>query len=242
MTTAQALIDALIAEYKVERDFIDALPAPSRTSHGTPEAWSALDLQGHITAWKHQTVLRLRNDPAAIIEGSEQETDQANADFFDSFANRSWDAILGDSETTHQELVDELAKLSEADLAQSDRFGWQDSLPLWGELASTLLIHPLMHLAEHAIERGDHEAAQSLADTLLGQLTPLSDSPVWLGSLYYNTACISARNGALDKAFSQLETALGHREDLVPWSKEDPDLVSLRSDERMEKMYAALEG
>ncbi len=86
MTTAQALIDALIAEYKVERDFIDALPAPSRTSHGTPEAWSALDLQGHITAWKHQTVLRLRNDPAAIIEGSEQETDQANADFFDSFA------------------------------------------------------------------------------------------------------------------------------------------------------------
>jgi len=241
MTTAQSMIEALSVEYKVERDFIDALPSASRTSHGTPEAWSALDLQGHITAWKHQTVLRLRNDPAAIVEGSEQETDQANAEFFDSFANRSWDGILQDTETTHQELIDELDKLSEADLKQTDWFGWQDSLPLWRRLASTLLIHPWMHLAEHAIEAGDHEAAQSLADAMLSRLISLSDTAVWLGALYYNTACISARNGALDKAFSQLETALGHRKDLIPWSKEDPDLISLRSDKRMEKMYAALE-
>jgi hypothetical protein len=77
---------------------------------------------------------------------------------------------------------------------------------------------------------------------MLGRLTPLTDTPSWLGVLYYNAACISARNGVLDKAFSQLETALGHRTDLIQWSKEDPDLVSLRSDKRMGKMYAALEG
>lgn len=242
MPTAQELVDALSAEYQTERKFIDELPTSSRTSHGTPEAWSALDLQGHITAWKHQTVLRLRNDPAAIVEESEAETDQANADFFDSFADRSWDDILSETDTTHQELINELSKLREADLSQSDRYAWQDGLPLWRRLAATILIHPWMHLAEHAIERGDHEAAQALGDAMLSRLTPLADTPAWMGALYYNAACISARNGRLDNAFGQLETAFGHREDLIQWSKEDPDLVNLRADKRMQKMYATLEG
>lgn len=240
MTTAQALIDALSAEYGRERAFLDELPSSSRSSHGTLEAWSALDLQGHITAWKHQTVLRLRHDTAAIVEGSDEETDQANAEFFESFADRSWDDILMESQTTHQELVDELGKLSEADLLQSDRYAWQDGQPLWRRLAGTLLLHPWMHLAEHAIERGDPRAAEALADAMPGALSPLAGAPSWLGVLNYNAACISARAGALDAAFAQLERALRQWADLIPWSKEDPDLISLRSDERLQRLYASL--
>ncbi len=76
---------------------------------------------------------------------------------------------------------------------------------------------------------------------MLAELDQLADTPSWLGALYYNAACISARAGAIDKAFGQLETALKLRPDLIEWSKKDPDLVNLRSDDRMQQLYAAFQ-
>ena len=69
----------------------------------------------------------------------------------------------------------------------------------------------------------------------------LGDDPHWTGALDYNAACIFARAGKLDGAFGLLEAALAQRKDLIEWSKQDPDLVSLRADPRMGKIYAALD-
>jgi hypothetical protein len=241
VTTAKDLIKALSAEYARERSFLDALPSASRSNHGTPDAWSALDLQGHITAWKHQALLRLREDPSAVVEESEEDTDRSNAVFFDSFAGRSWEDILNDSEATHQELTAALGALDEADLAQSDRYPWQDGQALWRRLAGTILIHPWMHLAEHALERGDGRAAVAEADAMLDHLSSLAELPSWIGVLYYNAACLSARAGQADKALSLLRQGLETRPDLVEWSKQDADLESLHSDDRLAQLYASLE-
>jgi hypothetical protein len=242
MTSVQGIIDALKLEYAGERSFIDGLPAESRQRHGTPEAWSALDLQGHITSWKHQTVLRLRDDPSAIMEESEDDTDQANAVFFDSFAGRSWDDILSQSDSTHAELIEGLQRLSDDELAQMDRFAWQEGQPLWRRLAGTLLIHPWMHMAEHALERGDEQAASAQADAMLEHFRQLSELASWRGILYYNASCLSARAGRSDRALDYLRTGLEHHPDLIGWSREDRDLESLRSDPRLEQLYARLEG
>jgi tetratricopeptide (TPR) repeat protein len=237
---AKALIDALDAEFSHERDFIDGLPESSRTSHGTPEAWSAKDLQAHITAWKHQTVLRLQEDPTAIVEESEEDTDRANAEFFETYANRPWDDVVDDANTTHQDLTERLSRLSKDQLMSSDLFPWQDGLPLWRRLAGTLLVHPWMHLAEHAVEAGDLDRAKSIADRMLATLKPVSDDPNWVAAADYNAACLHARCGDLDKAFEELETALNVRTDLIEWSKLDTDLDALRSDDRLAALYTAL--
>jgi hypothetical protein len=185
--------------------------------------------------------LRLREDPSAVVEESEEDTDRSNAVFFDSFAGRSWEDILNDSEATHQELTAALGALDEADLAQSDRYPWQDGQALWRRLAGTILIHPWMHLAEHALERGDGRAAVAEADAMLDHLSSLAELPSWIGVLYYNAACLSARAGQADKALSLLRQGLETRPDLVEWSKQDADLESLHSDDRLAQLYASLE-
>jgi hypothetical protein len=240
--TVKGMIDALEAEYAHERAFLDALPAESRNRHGTEQAWSARDLQAHITAWKHQAVLRVRDDPSAIIERSEDDTDQANAVFFDLYADHAWESVLEETETTHRELLEELRQVSDNDLASTDAYAWQDGRPLWRQLAGTLLLHPWMHIAEHAIERGEQESALQSAGAMVEQLAPLNDDPSWTGVLQYNAACLCARAGGTDRALQWLGSALELRPDLVDWSRKDSDLDSLRSDARLAQLYTTLQG
>lgn len=242
MITVNGMIDSLQAEYDHERAFMDHLPSESRRRHGTEQDWSARDLQAHITAWKHQAVLRLRDDPSAIIERSEEITDQSNAVFFETYADHTWESVLEESETTHRELLEELGRLADDDLEKTDAFTWQDGRPLWRQLAGTLLLHPWMHLVEHAIGLGETEAAMESASTMADELVPLSDEPSWAGVLQYNAACLSARAGGADQALRQLRSALELRPDLIDWSKEDSDLDSLRSDDRLGRLYSDLVG
>lgn len=242
MPTSQEMIDALEAEYAHEREFTDGLPADSRNAHGTEQAWSARDLQAHISAWKHQAVLRLRNDPSAVVEQEEQDTDRANADIFEAYAGRSWESVLEESDGTHHDLVEELGKLSGEELAAEDRYPWQQGQPVWRRLAGTLLSHPWMHMAEHAIEREDPAGAIAEAAAMIETLSPLSPEGSWIGTLTYNAACIVARAGQVDRAFTWLEQGLAARPDLVAWSKQDSDLDSLRGDDRLARLYEDVAG
>jgi DinB superfamily len=242
MEDAKSLIDALAAEFAHERSFIDGLPETSRHGHGTPDAWSAKDLQDHITAWKHQTVLRLREDPSAVVEESDEDTDRANAEFMAGSAAQSWETVLAAAHTTHATLNQALPELSDSELADTERYAWQDGLPLWRRLAGTLLLHPWMHLAEHAIERGQPDTAAAEALAMVENLEPVSGAPDWAGVIHYNAACILSRAGHLDQALDQLQAGLTIRPDMIAWSKQDSDLEPLRSDDRLASLYASLEG
>jgi hypothetical protein len=241
MSSSKRLLNALTAEFGRERAFLDALPQPSRAGHGSPNSWSAKDLQIHITAWKHQTVLRLAGDSSAVIEESDDDTDHANAEFFEAGARQTWETALEAAHATHRELKLALPKLSEAELADTERFPWQDGLPLWRRLAGTLLLHPWMHMAEHALAKGDTQAAVDQASTMLHALMGVSEAPLWIGVLYYNAACIAARAGQPAQAFAWLRPGLEIRPELIEWSKQDTDLASLRSDDRLAALYTQLE-
>jgi tetratricopeptide (TPR) repeat protein len=241
MSTATRFIEALNAERARERAFVEALPDSERSRIGTFERWSAKDLMAHITAWKRQAVLRLTGDPSALPEQSNEDVESANTEFWRAFSERPWEPILADADATHAGLLAALQPLSDAELAAEDRFPWQSGTPLWRHLAGTLLMHPFMHLAEHAIEMGQSEAAVAEVEAMLESLEPVSDLPSWVGVLRYNSACIFARAGRTDDAFRLLEQALRDRPDLVDWSKQDSDLDSLRGLPRMEQLYADLE-
>jgi hypothetical protein len=241
MPTAQDLIEALNAEHGREQTLVDSLSESEQSRVGTYDHWSAKDLLAHISAWKHQVVLYLQEDPMAVSEATDEDVESANVAFFKAHNDQTWDSILSDMESVHQNLVDELQRLSESELADRERFPWQEGLPLWRRLAGWIFTHPWMHLAEHALEKGDREGAVGEARHMVEAGRLLSDDRHWTGAVKYNTACIFARAGALDMALQHLESALKQRPDLIEASKQDDDLALLRADDRLVQMYAALE-
>jgi hypothetical protein len=239
MPTAEDLIKALEAERDREHSLVETLSESERARQGTYDDWSAKDLLAHINAWKRQVVLDLREDPEAVPESTDEEVETANVAFYEANHSRPWDSILSDSESIHQSLVGELDMLSASELSETHRFPWQEGLPLWRRLAGWIFTHPWIHLAEHALAKEDFQGAENEAHQMVSAGRLISDDPDWTGALEYNAACIFARAGALDQAFQRLETALQHREDLIEASLQEDDLALLRSDERLEKIYAS---
>jgi hypothetical protein len=69
---------------------------------------------------------------------------------------------------------------------------------------------------------------------LLGQY---GDQLVPRGEALYNLACFYAVNGQADQALALLPEALRLQPDVVEWSKEDPDLVSLHGLPAYQALY-----
>lgn len=241
MPTAEDLIRALNVERNREQALVETLSETERARHGTYAHWSAKDLLAHINAWKHQVVLYLREDPAAVSEATDEDVERANVAFFQAYEEREWGFVLDDAASIHQILTAELRRLSESELDDTQRFPWQEGLPLWRRLGGWIIVHPMMHLAEHDLEKGDLEAATAEVHQMAVAGLQVSDHRHWTGALEYNTACILARAEAWDEALQHLEAALKQRPDLIEGSKQDANLTSLRSDPRLTDLYASLE-
>ena len=54
----------------------------------------------------------------------------------------------------------------------------------------------------------------------------------------YNRACLDAICGNADRAITLLRTALENKQTYVDWVLHDPDLESLRDDERFKQLVA----
>ncbi len=240
MPQVQALSRALQSERQLEREFIGSLPHDELTRKSDFQEWSGKDLLAHITAWKQQTAMRLRGDPTAVPDATDEQVNAANASFFDAHAGRPWEAVRHDAEATHLDLMHELEGLSDATLDDPHFGGWTSGLPLWRTLASNTLGHSFAHLAEHAIQRRDRAQAVHLAGQMIEVMRSLSSDPGYLGAVEYNGACLLARAGETTTALEHLTAGLRARLDLVEWSKKDPDLEALRQDGTLDRLYAQL--
>lgn len=242
MPQAQALGRALQSERQLEREFIGSLPHDELTRKSDFHSWSGKDLLAHITSWKQQAAMRLRGDPTAVPDATDEQVNAANAGFFEAHAGQPWEAVRDDAEATHVDLMHEIEVLSDATLDDPHFGGWTSGLPLWRTLASNTLGHSFAHLAEHAIQRRDAAQAVHLATQMVEVMNSMSSDPGYLGAVEYNGACLMARAGETTAALDHLAAGLRARPDLVEWSKKDPDLEALRSDVRLAAMYAQLEG
>jgi hypothetical protein len=241
MGIRENLVEALQQMRDEELRFLDTLSDEERVAVGTVEAWAAKDVFAHVLAWKLRAAQSLAaargGEPPPAWDG---DTDTQNAALFEQYRDRSWDDVLGLMDQAHVEMVDNVQSLSDDDLLDTDRFPWQEGRPLWRTTAGTGCLHPLLHLVELALERGDSRAAVEMFEGNMAALAAVSETDAWQGLLKYDLACVHALSGRKDEAITHLARALELREDLIEWSKEDPDLGSLRDEPAYQALYASV--
>lgn len=225
--------------YEEEQLFISGMSDAERSAVGLPDHWSARDVTAHSAAWIQRSVQRLvaasRDEPPAPAEDFEQ----VNIEIFEEYRDQPWAAILKLSERAHDELVEQAQGLSEVDLVDEQRFPNLEGRTPLREIVGHGYTHPVAHLAQLYLERGENDRATQIQETMAESLAELDASPAWIGGIAYNLACHYALSGEREKAIGKLGEALQLNPDLVEWSKEDSDLTSLRDDPDYKSLFTS---
>jgi hypothetical protein len=218
---------------QIEHHFYDGLTEVEREQKGSVNDWAPKDVVAHIAYWKRFRVPDIQRSLDGEAVAAIDDFDARNAEIFEQFKAKSWNEVLAYAEEATAVLVAQLAKMSEKDLETV----WHNERPLWWAMVTQAYSHPLVHLAEYYQKKGDMQRAAELTGMLGEPLAVLDDSPRWTGTVHYNVACSYALLGQTDEAVEELGRALALVPQLVEWSKEDPDLDSLRNEAGYKRLY-----
>lgn len=238
MGLKQKLLRVLERTYQEEQELVASLSEEERSAVSTYEQWSIKDAIAHIAAWKEKRGQSMaatsRGEPVPV----ERDYEEVNAEIFEANQDRSWDDVLSYLQRAYDSLAERLETVPEADLVRTEASAEQHDRPLWRTIAGTGCTHPMLHLAELHIGRGQAGRGVRLAEETSDMLLQLDDSPSWRGLVRYNLACSYAISGQQEMAIGQLRRALQLNPDLTEWSNEDPDLVSIREHPDYRSLYS----
>ena len=230
------LTELLQKGHELEREFVDSLSGQERTASGSLEHWTAKDTIAHNAYWrKHHA-----DDVLAVLAGEspvEVEDDQINAEVYSRYKDKSWQEIDALVETSLKRMGEALAALSEEDLQRSDFYPWEQGRPLWREIVGNIYTHPIIHVSDWYIKRGDPSHAGKLYQEMTARLTGLDDSPEWQGTIRYNNACSFSLLGDKETAIRELREALKLNPGLTEWSQQDSDLEPIRGEAGYRALY-----
>jgi tetratricopeptide (TPR) repeat protein len=230
------LIDLVDRGFQAEQQFVAGLSEAEREADGTLERWTARDIIAHNSYWRMHHAKNLM----AVLDGKEpiktEDFDHANADIYHQYQDKSWEAVEVLANDSRKLMNEAVMALGEKGLQQTDLLPWQKGLPIWRELVGNAYTHPIIHLAEWYIRKGDNARAAGLYQEMTGSLADLDSSPDWLGTIRYNLACSYSLLGEATKAIETLLEALKLNPALLEWSKQDPDFEPIRG----ESAYLAL--
>jgi hypothetical protein len=232
------LIDLIERAYEEEQAFVASLSDAEQSAVGEADNWSAKDVVAHLAAWKERVAQSL----AAAARGESppgfDDIDRVNAEDFETYRAHSWSDILAKSERAHKSLLERVEAMSEDDLADTQTLSWQNGRPPWRLMVGNGYSHPISHLAQLYVERGETCHATEMQEEAAGLLGELDESPSWQGIVRYNLACHYALSGQKERAISGLREALTLNPDLTEWSKQDPDFVPLRQEAGYQALYS----
>jgi len=235
-TVKKELTELLEKGYQAEKEFIAALSDGERNAEGSFERWTAKDTFAHNSYWRKSHA----EDVLAVLAGEspiQTDDDQVNDGVYSQYKDQSWDAIESLAEISLERMGEALAAVSEGDLQRSDFYPWEQGRALWREIVGNIYTHPILHLSDWHIKRGNAARAAEMYQEMTGQLTSLDDSPDWQGTIRYNNACSFSLLGDKEKAISELGEALKLRPDLTEWSKQDPDFEPIREEAGYKAIY-----
>ena len=228
MRLTEKLLVLLKLAYEEEQKFYARLDEKERSSTSKLEQWSAKDIMAHIASWKECTV----SDITAALRGENPEVlgdlDRINAVIYKANRNKSWDDILTHLEQVYKSSIECVRAVPHEKMIDSNTLPWQEGRPLWRIIAGNGYIHPITHLAEYYFRKGDDNYAVKLHEQAADLTAELSNNPDWLGVVKYNLACCYALSGQHKRAINELGESLKLNSDLTKWSREDPDLASIR--------------
>jgi tetratricopeptide (TPR) repeat protein len=227
--TRQQVVDLIEQAYRETKKLVDALSEAERFAIGTVDHWAAKDMVAHLVVSQADVVETLiaPDRPAP----PQRDFNEVNAENFERYRHTPWADILAEWERGHARLMERLQAMSEEELDAPFQFSWQaQPQPMWRGIVGSGHTHPIVHLAQFYIERGDLDRAIHIQEQSAQGLVALDDSPAQQGTVLYNLACFYALGGAKDKALAKLEQAFKLNPNLASWSKQDSDLARLHAD------------
>lgn len=239
MELKSKLIELVERAFQEERTLYDKLSEAERSVVGQPDRWSPKDVIVHLAGWK----ARLAGNLVMAANGGTpvryDDFEAVNAKEFEENRDRSWSEVLEMAAEACQQLIEQVEARSEDELRGTETLPWQGDRPLWRLIVGNGYMHPMaMHLGPIHIERGEKEYATELQEEAAKLLWELDESESWQGLVRYNLACHYALVGEVERAIEELGEALELNPGLTEWSKEDPDLASIREEPGCLALYA----
>lgn len=229
MDLKRKALEILERAYKEEQTSVQRLSDKERSAIGTPEQWSAKDTIAHIAVWKERAVQELAamasGEPGPDFDGY----DQINARIFKEHQDFAWSEVLNKSRQVHCLLQEQTEAMPNDVLTDARALDWYGE-PIWRLIVVRGCIHPLHHLAQCYIERGNVDYATRIQAEAASLLLQLDDDPVWQGYVHYGLANHYAGLGQTEETINKLREALRLNPDLIERSKENPSFASVRED------------
>jgi hypothetical protein len=240
MTYKPKLLERLQRGHADALALVDTLGAAERNRPGTYQRWSAKDVIAHVTAWQG----RLLEILAALERGDTppdfwDELDELNRATYEATRERTWDDVLADFERVFETLVAHVERLDERRLTDKGYYATKGGRLLWSVINGNSFAHLETHLSGYYAQHHDLARANAIQEMLAGAQAALDDTPVARGTALYNLACHYALTGQAAPALARLREALPLNPDLVAWSRQDEDLVSLHGTPEYEALFAA---
>ena len=223
--------------YQAELDFISELSDAEREAESTLEKWSAKDNIAHNSHWRKHHAENLLAALAGEIPTRTDDIDHANEDVYHRYWDQSWEAIEMLAGSSCERMKEALNGLGDEGLERVDFLPWQEGRPLWRFVVGNVYTHPILHLADWYIKKGETIRAAEMYQEMTGLLSKLDDSPDWQGTIRYNLACSYSLAGEKEKAINELREALKMNPTLTEWSKQDPDFEPIRGETGYKTLY-----
>lgn len=238
-TPVKTMVLALLRQARAEElDLLSTLTDAERAASGTPDRWSAKDSVAHIAAWRQRHAEKL----ATTLRGETPPTwtnmdlvNALNAERYPQHASEPWPAVAAYSERAYTSLLAQVEAMTEADLADSQRFPALHGDSLWGETLGNGVWHVYTHLIALAQSRGDQSRVQRLQAAELATQEAVARleiergaTPVERAGGEYNLACRYALAGRAEEALAALRRSISARPELALHARHDDDFASLR--------------
>jgi hypothetical protein len=235
-TVKSQLVALMKASAEEQRAFLTSLTDAQRAQSGMPDQWSAKDTVAHIahsrTSFVEEYSMMLRGETPPDLP----DADAQNKVIFLDHRNQTWPEVVTYADAAYSALSALLERYSEADLTTPDRLPPPRNNPLWRPFLGAGYTHPVLHFADYYLEHGDLERATTLQKRMAEGTASVGGERA-RGLADYNLACFYAKTGQPAPALALLPGALRLAPDIMEWSKEDPDLVSLHTEPAYQALY-----
>ena len=228
---ADNLTRLLDTAYEYEKAFVADLTEEEREASGAADDWSPKDVLAHVAHRDVQLAKELV-DPETYEppDYGDDNFDDINARYWEMYAEASWDEIEALVERAHEDLVAGVNGLDDEQLSDAQRYEWTRNQPLWRRICFVSFYHPMAHLGELFVKRGDIEETNAIQEKAAAMQLELSDSDQWRGTVLYNLGCYYANTGQKEKALKHVAAGLPLNENLKEWAPQDGDLASLHDE------------
>lgn len=224
------LLGMLDFVYEYEIRFLATLTDEERMASGAADDWSPKDVLAHVSYWDIQDAKQLADPATYEPPDYDEDFNVTNERYWHKFKDMGWDEIEAMLEQAHHELIAGLQGLDDDQLTDPERYEWTNNRPLWQRFAVARFYHPMAHVGELFVRRGDIEEANAGQEKAADLQLALSDSDQWRGTVLYNLGCYYATSGQRELALKNVAAGLPLYDYLKELAPQDGDLESLHDD------------